>query len=491
MKKILLLTVFTCITLALEAQQWVWTKNLAGGYGGTMREDAAGNIYTAIGTGSNPDVTQFMKMDSAGSVLWTHTLNCVVTALVVNSSRAVIGGYFTDSARFGNLLLQTSAPGTTDGFVVSYDLAGNMQWARQAMGLMGNSVTSIEGNAAGDIFACFHNDTTAVFSGMNFSKGLGVVVLSSSGSITDHFEVQGKVFSAELSIDDYDNIYLIGRYGSDATIDTTTIHCSDTYYGAHFVGRFHRNGSIYWARDQGSVFRRSLNNLRVHTGNIYLTESNVYDSSILIKYAPSGSLIWNKNFGSTIYAETYDVVLDAQENLYMTGVLWYNGRFGTCMPAGNQYFLYLAKMDSSGNCYWSNSGQATDETAGIALSVERGHVMMLGWDMGTSTVSLPPYTAQGPNFLGKISESSTTGIQPVAIPEISLYPNPTNGVFRIQSDKFISRLEVCNVLGEKVYTQITNATTAEVNLAGCPGQMYYVKMYFANGSYSIRKITKH
>lgn len=73
--------------------------------------------------------------------------------------------------------------------------------------------------------------------------------------------------------------------------------------------------------------------------------------------------------------------------------------------------------------------------------------------------------------------SATTGVNDIsAASGISIYPNPSNGVFTISGSQEGMQVEVFSVLGSKVYSNATDAASMEVNLDGQAAGMYLVKV---------------
>ncbi len=60
--------------------------------------------------------------------------------------------------------------------------------------------------------------------------------------------------------------------------------------------------------------------------------------------------------------------------------------------------------------------------------------------------------------------------------EVTVYPNPNNGIFYVKSGTIISILEITNVLGEKIYSKQINARTAEINLSKQPTGVYFYQL---------------
>jgi hypothetical protein len=490
MKNIAIIILAWLVFTTSNGQSWDWALHVPATHGAHMDEDTAGNIYTAQGMGANPDAWELTKRDATGNILWTRSLSAMVQALKVGQQRIVIGGTFAGTVTFEGITLTSTD--ANDGFLACYDLAGTLQWVRHVAGINNNAVTSLDMNGAGAVFASVSNDSSAVMESAVFARGVAIAVLSSEGVLTDEFEINGRVFSSEISVDQYDNIYLVGGYNQPViSVGGIMLTCSDTYYGAYFLARLQRNGVAHWARDAGSKFRRELSNLRCNAGNLYYTESNTYLEGTLIKLRPDGKLIWNKTIGSAIYGSVYDMRLDANEDIYFSGILWNEGNFSACTVQGTEYFLYVTKMDSAGNCRWSISGQGKGRAAATDLSIKNNHVMVLGWSLTNEPVQLGPISVNGQFFLGRIAEASTgIAMNSLAENKLAVYPNPSGGAFTIRVSRPFSRVSVYNMLGEKIYAANGSEAIQHIDLGEHPGQILLLRVEGAWGSAEQRIMTK-
>jgi len=63
---------------------------------------------------------------------------------------------------------------------------------------------------------------------------------------------------------------------------------------------------------------------------------------------------------------------------------------------------------------------------------------------------------------------------------ILIYPNPSNGVFSIQSELEISRIDLFNVLGENIYSTPINAKQAEFDLSQKSKGIYFYQIHAGN-----------
>lgn len=64
----------------------------------------------------------------------------------------------------------------------------------------------------------------------------------------------------------------------------------------------------------------------------------------------------------------------------------------------------------------------------------------------------------------------------------TLYPNPTNGKFRVESmESRVLRLEAWSVLGEKIYQSEVNSLESEIDLSNQPNGIYYINIKTEEG----------
>lgn len=93
----------------------------------------------------------------------------------------------------------------------------------------------------------------------------------------------------------------------------------------------------------------------------------------------------------------------------------------------------------------------------------------------------------GGNFIDTCSSPLGKSNFNVSYQGISIYPNPTTGKFTIQSPERIEKIEIFNVLGEKVLSLII--PSSEISCEGLPEGIYFVRLY-SGGLASTRKFIK-
>lgn len=73
-----------------------------------------------------------------------------------------------------------------------------------------------------------------------------------------------------------------------------------------------------------------------------------------------------------------------------------------------------------------------------------------------------------------------TSVDESEINPISVYPNPTSGVVKIEAEN-LRHISVFNVLGQKVYEEQVDGDELEINLSGCEPGVYLIRIETASG----------
>ena len=189
----------------------------------------------------------------------------------------------------------------------------------------------------------------------------------------------------DMFVDSQGNVYITGsqrsRSGAAQEIEALTVK-----YNSQGVQQWIQN---YRAPGNNGAFSRA-----VHvdaTGNVYVTGENALFSGganemLVIKYSPSGTQLWANRFQyiTSTYAGGYDIITDADGNVYVTGE--YGNTFSNIFlvkygPSGNlinQTFYNSASeggrkigMDGSGKIIIGGYINDNDSLSFIALKYEQ------------------------------------------------------------------------------------------------------------------------
>ena len=324
--KLLILSYAFCAVANAQAPAYLWAKRAGGtsyDVGNSCSTDANGNII-AIGffkslsinfgtttltnadnTGNTIDIF-IVKYDAAGNVLWAKSAggtdddggySCSTDA----SGNIIATGYFTSpSITFGSTTLTNAGAGYDDMFIVKYNAAGNVLWAKSAEGTSwdyGNSCTT---DANGNIFA--------------------------TG----------------------------GFYSSSINFGTTTLTNAD------------------------------------NTGNTI--------DIFIVKYDAAGNVLWAKSAGGTDDDEVLSCTTDANGNIITTGffsspTITFGTTTLTNANAGG-FDMFIVKYDAGGNVLWAKSAGGTSEDDGLSCSTDaNGNIIATGFfyspsiTFGTTTLT--------------------------------------------------------------------------------------------------------
>lgn len=148
----------------------------------------------------------------------------------------------------------------------------------------------------------------------------------------------------------------------------------------------------------------------------------------------------------------------------------------------------------------ASSFTAEDGTASATVTGASGPYSYL-WNTGETTASisglrLGSYIVQVTDISGTCvtwgyfpNQSIPAGMATQSVTDIAvaIQPNPSKGVFSIKSETEISKIEVINTLGKRVYQSVVENGMQEFDLANLPNGIYFLYMSNEKGS-AIKKL---
>jgi hypothetical protein len=303
---------------------------------------------------------------------------------VDNSGNSIAIGYFSNTAMFGNI--QLNSAGSADIFVAKYDPLGNLLWAAKAGGPYYDEAISVTTDNSDNIII------TGKFSG---SAAFGSIIIqgSSDGTYPDVFiakyDPNGNCLwvkkgggdygdsGEDLNVDEVGNIYVSGIFTLSATFDNITLPEVDAY--GTFIAKYDPSGNIQWVKvlNGGTPFNvygfyysnARSNSIVVNNNGIYVSGSFTgyiviaNDSLVsegdwdtyLAKFNMDGSFAWAKQIkGGLIW--TFDTEADQSGNLYLTGVFETKASFDNIILTTNDsnyvFKSFIAKYNQLGDAIW-------------------------------------------------------------------------------------------------------------------------------------------
>lgn len=404
------------VTKSDAAGNFLWGKHIAGNnvsQSYAITTDNAGSVYITgyfCGTADfNPAISGIynltvnsawgknafiLKLDAAGNFLWAKQLasstgdNEAYAITHDNNGNIYVTGKFQNTADFdpGAGVMNLTAAGSNDIFILKMDGNGNTIWAKNLGGSGADIARAVATDNTGNVY------TSGTFSGTaDFDPGPGTVNLMATGS-------------------------------ADA-----------------FISKLDAQGIFVWARSIGGTGEEQANALTLEgNGNSYitgiftgtvdfdpgpgvanLTVSNTWGTPdiYLLKLNAAGQYQWAKRIAGSGYANVSSgIAADASGYIYTTGNFGgttdFNPGAAASHTAAGEHDIFITKHDTSGNFVWvvPVGGSASDRSNNIWLDGP-GNIYTTGWFQDTVDFSLSglPYSkvAGGSHdmFVHKIDQS--------------------------------------------------------------------------------------
>ncbi len=479
----------------------IWVKSFGGAgfdYGTGISFDADGNIYvTGVFEESvnfNPDGENILtslgmqdifviKLDVEGNHMWAKSAGGEgyeeTTALGTdNQGNVYITGYFYETVDFNpageSFELTPEGSFSSDGFIVKYDEDGSFVWARQfggdeyelpmSMRVMENGAMYLTGKFEGT--ADFDPNPAESFflSTVEGNRGVFFMYVNESGYLQSAVKVAEAPFEAigmDAVVDDEGNAYVVGNFG----------------------------GIISFAPTAGG-------------GSPYNYTSNDSYNGFVVKINQEGLVVWAKHLaptGEEAASLGYGIAVNSNHEAFITGFISGSIAFDDILihQQGEHYMAaYVAKISSTGDFVYAGQFGGADFIDDHFIGVDSDDNIYLSGTL-EGTVYLNPNTGNGDEaesrgfrdiYLIKMDNETMNIHDFELLTEIMIYPNPSNGIFHIQSKEKLSGkdFKVYDLNG-KLMTAGKISPSHELTLNALPRGIYVLKIDDRYSSKIIRK----
>lgn len=547
MRKIVLLFSFIILSHFLIAQSPAWQWAVKGGgvnseYAYGVATDQNGNIYitgsfrsasVTFGsftlTNNSSSLTEdiyLVKYNSLGNVIWARregdSGNDVGQDIVcdVNGNIYISGFFRSPTITFGTTTLTNQ--GLTDMFIVKFDPAGNVIWARSAGGSGYEEGRSIDVNAAGDPYVA------GIFSSVSVNFGNSTLNNSNTGT-NDLYIVRydasgndlwaanasatGTESAEEIAVDGTGNAYITGYYnGSSCDFGNGPLANVNSTPDA-YVAKFDPNGNIVWAdaiSGSGDQYGRGIS--LDASGNVYATgtftgaslsigsftlTNNGSSDIYTVSYSSSGTVTWAVGAGGATSDYVTSIHADNSGNTYLIGNYSSNPFvFGssTLIPSNsNDDPIFLLKYTSGGSPSWGMSlGSTTSQDNGANVTSDQNNNIYITGSFSSSSIAFGTNTLLLTSnslastydvFLAQLGSSNPKGINQVTISEqIHFYQDPLTGELILKLDaellKYNPALSIYNSIGQEVYSSEVGLETNHYYLSELSCGVYFYRLDF-------------
>ncbi|MFY7970982.1 MAG: T9SS type A sorting domain-containing protein [Flavobacteriales bacterium] len=512
--------------------QWVNSvSNTGADVGRRVKLDNAGNIFVTGEsiTGANSNII-LNKYDANGTLLWAKTIgaagNDFSNALEINAEGNVfLTGNFSGTVTFeASSSTVLSSVNATDAFLAQFTNDGSLVWIKQMAGANSSSgVTPVD-------IAFDHNNSLILvgnFSGTaNFDTGNNMISAIAAGVVD--------VFMINFSLTGERNwIQSFGGAFNDQVIGLT-IDTEDNFYLTGII-----NNSCDFDP----------------SGNSFILSSDGSNDAFVAKYAGPGEFQWAERHGSINADFGMDVTMDPSGDLIVVGTFTGAGYFGPegnqelLLSAGGEDIFILTydvchpvthalSLDHCGAYEWNGilyteSGEYTqqligaggcDSTVVLTLHVDyldpivdiNNNILTVSitganyqWIDCATNEAIEGATSQSfePGVSGAyavrvvqgvcvVTTDCTSfeyvGIEENTINTVSIYPNPGDGLVRIQNNMRdgLMTVNVFNQLGQKVqqFNQVADGTNLQIDAAQ---GVYYISVETPHSTEVIKYMLKN
>jgi len=389
--------------------EWVrQAGGLSDDYGSAIAGDTAGSIFVTglfnVGPASFDGITltnasgNFVaKYDSTGSVLWVRAIggggaDGPRNGIAVDpAGNCYVTGFFWDSASFDKIILRSS--GSANMFIAKYDSAGNILWARQAMGVGFSAGQAIAVDDLGNAFVTGSFGQASILFGdivLTTTRGseMFLAKYDSEGNFLWARQSQepgpGNGVSAwALSVSASGNCVVTGPFHGTATFGTTTVSSAT---GAEvFVTKYSSKGDLVWVRQPGGptfglasgtneeCFLTGYCGTPATFGNVTVTNNGAF---FIAKMSGGGDFLWAQKGGAAgEEGEGHAIAVDQSNNAFVTGDFSGNFTLGatTLTNSYTAQQTFVARYDGNGVALWAvQTGKLEYGSVGYGIAVDSG-----------------------------------------------------------------------------------------------------------------------
>ncbi|MCB5253413.1 MAG: SBBP repeat-containing protein [Candidatus Cloacimonadaceae bacterium] len=333
-----------------------------------------------------------------------------------SNGNSYVTGSFEGTAVFGSTTLASS--GQSDIFVAKMDSNGNWLWAKKAGGSSYDYGYGIAVDSSGNSYVTGNFSDSAVFGSTTLTSSgdydIFVAKIDSNGIWLWAQKAGGSNYDYGygIAVDSSGNSYVTGSFQSTATFGSTTINSSGNT--DIFVAKIDSNGNWLWAQKAGgSNYDYGYGIAVDSSGNSYVTgkffgtatfgsttlTSSGYEDIFVAKIDSNGNCLWAQKAGGRSSDYGYGIAVDSSGNSYVTGSFLYTAHFGTTtLTSSSSGYgdIFVAKMDSSGNWLWAQKAGGSSSDYGYGITVDSsGNSYVTGYFQSTATFGSTTLTSSG------------------------------------------------------------------------------------------------
>ena len=218
--------------------------------------------------------------------------------------------------------------------------------------------------------------------------------------------------------------------------------------------------------------------------------TSFYCDLFLVKYNSSGVAQWVKNAGIGSNNDiAYSAFASTAGDIVLTGIFGNSIDFGSGPITGGG--LFVTEYDAAGNNQWAKSVTGVFGS-GITYDLS-GNIFVTGSIYaGTATFGTTTLTNAGiyDMYLAKLNPLTSVHGPGQYLSEITIYPNPSCGIFIVRVSGNDGEINIQNILGETIHSQKINSETNKISLPSLSKGIYFVRLVMEQGVVSKKIIVE-
>jgi hypothetical protein len=515
----------TLISNVVSAQSIEW-QNTIGGTGHeqiqSVRQTADGGYICGGYSDSNisGDKTEnciglrdcwVVKLDSSGSIQWQNTIGGDSIDIVSSIMQTSDGEYVCGASSKSNISLDKTENnlGGYDYWIFKLDANGNILWQNTIGGNNDDYLSSLVQTTDGGYVCGGYSNSN--ISGDKTESSMGnfdywVVKVDSMGNIQWQNTIGGggRDFLYSLGATT-DGGFICGGYSESNAGGDKTENCMGT--GDYWVVKLNSTGGVQWENTIGGSDGDVGRGIAQTSDGGYIfggySKSNISGDKTeacigncdywVVKLDGTGNIQWQNTIGGNDFdfLDSFIATADGGSICAGTSTSPISGdKTENNIGIGGWADYWIVKLDASGNIQWQNTigGALEDEMRCIAQTAEGNYICGGISFSGVGDDKSEPCWGNEDYWIVKIQELPTGIENALTNRSILIYPNPTKGIFKIETDHETAKeIIVTDLLGNIIQKSKIKNQKSEIDLSTHSNGVYIVKVLM-DGKTTLKKI---
>jgi hypothetical protein len=443
---------------------------------GTKVIELRNNEFLSCGTTSgfmiNYNAAYLVKTDPYGNPIWKKQFDfsiggfdCFYDLVQLPDSNYIVTGTTTNTLT-----------GDYDVILAKIDTAGNLMWQKTYTHPDYDQAAALKLTPDGKIIIVGKTESLGTYHDVLLIKtdlNGNLIWRKRFGNTFD------EIYNSIEIIKNNTEYLLGGRYGYSS---------SGTDYYDMSIMRTDTAGNIVWQQQYGTVGGNEYGGIAISTLDSGYAICGIYNNSAaVLKINKFGAVQWNKNYGFPSNSFMRQVIQLKDSSFAMIASSAY-------IPT-NSLTAFLLKADKNGNQMWQRvyPGPTTipNYFYGFNTTADKGFIMTgqynhIGqpyqnmWLVKTDSLGCDSVTC---SYL-------VTGMEDLSyeLGEMSLAPNPTNGLLTISSQNDFTKIDLLSLTGQILLSETVDSKTHQLELQNFAEGIYFVRVSYADGQSVTKKV---